>query len=128
MISLFHQYRVRPVCTFMQSDQALYFWLANFKFLSWYPQIDNGQFHKWKVDTSVIKIKRFDVCVSARFSSFICEQLLHFSRDFDQTLTETFNKYLCIYFRCFVFQTFLPELWPFIKARWIHYTSTAHCL
>ena len=32
----------------MQSDQAFYRLLANFKFVSWYyPQIDNGQFQKW---------------------------------------------------------------------------------
>ena len=29
VISLCHQYRVRPVCTSVQSDQALYFWQTN---------------------------------------------------------------------------------------------------
>ena len=32
VISLCHQYWVRPACT-----SVLYCWLANFKFLSWYP-------------------------------------------------------------------------------------------
>ena len=32
IISLCHLYRGRPACTSMQSDQALYCWLANFKF------------------------------------------------------------------------------------------------
>ena len=31
VISLCHQYRARPECTSMQSDQALYCWLTNFK-------------------------------------------------------------------------------------------------
>ena len=29
-----HQYRARPACTSVQSDQALYCWLTNFKFSS----------------------------------------------------------------------------------------------
>ena len=37
VISLCHQYRTRLACTSVQSDQALYCWLANFKFSSWYP-------------------------------------------------------------------------------------------
>ena len=32
LISLCHQYRARPACISMQSDQALYRWLTNFKF------------------------------------------------------------------------------------------------
>jgi hypothetical protein len=28
----------RPGCSFIQSDKALYCWLANFEFSSWYPQ------------------------------------------------------------------------------------------
>ena len=36
VISLCHQYRARPGCTSMQSDQALYCWQTNFKFSSWY--------------------------------------------------------------------------------------------
>ena len=31
-IRLCHQYRARPACTSVQSDQALYCWLTNFKF------------------------------------------------------------------------------------------------
>ena len=31
--SLCHQYRARPACTFVQSDQALYYWLTNFHVL-----------------------------------------------------------------------------------------------
>ena len=34
VIILFHQYRVRPACTFIQSDQALYCWMTNLKFSS----------------------------------------------------------------------------------------------
>ena len=34
VISICHQYRARPACIPMQSDQALYCWLANVKFLS----------------------------------------------------------------------------------------------
>ena len=37
MISLCHQYIVRPVCISVQSDQALYCWLTNFRFSPWYP-------------------------------------------------------------------------------------------
>ena len=36
-VSLCHQYSARPACTSMHSDQALYCWLTNFKFSSWYP-------------------------------------------------------------------------------------------
>ena len=32
VISLSHKYRARPACTFVQSNQALYCWLANFSF------------------------------------------------------------------------------------------------
>ena len=34
VISLCHQYRARPACTSVQSDQALYCWLTNCKFPS----------------------------------------------------------------------------------------------
>ena len=44
VISLCHQYRARPACTSVQSDQALYCWLAN-SYLD-IPKINNGQF--WK--------------------------------------------------------------------------------
>ena len=37
VISICHQYRARPGCTSVQSDQTLYCWLTNFKFSSWYP-------------------------------------------------------------------------------------------
>ena len=37
VISLCHQYWARPACTSVQADQALYCWLNNFKFWSWYP-------------------------------------------------------------------------------------------
>ena len=33
VICLCHQYRARPACTFVQSDQALYCWLTNSIFL-----------------------------------------------------------------------------------------------
>ena len=37
LICLCQFYRASPVCTFMQSDKAaLYCWLVNFKFSSWY--------------------------------------------------------------------------------------------
>ena len=36
VISFCHQYRARPACTCLQSDQALNCWQTNFKFLSWY--------------------------------------------------------------------------------------------
>ena len=26
-----HQYRARPACTYVQSDNVLYYWLTNFK-------------------------------------------------------------------------------------------------
>ena len=35
VISLCHQYRARPACTSVQSDQALYCWQIYFKFSSW---------------------------------------------------------------------------------------------
>ena len=34
VISLCHQHRARPAWTYMQSDQALYCWLTNFKISS----------------------------------------------------------------------------------------------
>ena len=37
VISLCHLYRARPACISVQSDQALYYLLTNFKFSSWYP-------------------------------------------------------------------------------------------
>ena len=52
---LCHQYRVRAACTDMQSDQALYCWLANFIFSSWcdeIPKNDNGLFQNWKMGYS----------------------------------------------------------------------------
>ena len=52
VISLCHQYRARPTCTTVQSDQALYCWLTNFKFSPYHdiPKYYNEQFQKWKVD------------------------------------------------------------------------------
>ena len=38
VISLCHQYRARPASTPVQSDQAVYCWLTNFKSSSWYPE------------------------------------------------------------------------------------------
>ena len=38
VISLCHQYKARPACTSVQSDQALCCWLTNFKCSSGYPQ------------------------------------------------------------------------------------------
>ena len=37
VFSLCHQHRARPACTFVQSDQAPYCWLTNFRFSSCYP-------------------------------------------------------------------------------------------
>ena len=37
VITICHQYRARPSCTPVQSDQSLNCWLTNFKFLFWYP-------------------------------------------------------------------------------------------
>ena len=33
VVSLCHQYKGKPVCTSMQSEQALYYWLTNFQVL-----------------------------------------------------------------------------------------------
>ena len=35
VIILCHQCRARPACTSVLSDQAIYYWLTNFKFSSW---------------------------------------------------------------------------------------------
>ena len=49
--SLCYQYRARFACISVQSDQALYFWLANNLSLSLDTlYIDNGQLQWWKVD------------------------------------------------------------------------------
>ena len=45
VICFCHQYRARPACTSMKSDQALYCWLAKFKYLD-IPKNDNGQCQK----------------------------------------------------------------------------------
>ena len=49
-------------------------------------------------------------------NNFFCTQLLHFSRDFNQTLTEaSVIKCTGACFGCFAFWTFLAELWPFVS-------------
>ena len=57
-IRLCHQYGARPAYMSMQSDQALYCWLTNFKFSSWYPSKYNGQFKKRKMDYSIWEIQQ----------------------------------------------------------------------
>ena len=50
VISLCHQYRARPLCTSVQSNQVLHCWLTIFKFSSWYPEND---IPLWKMDYSI---------------------------------------------------------------------------
>ena len=53
VIGLCYQYRARPTCKSMQSDQALYCWLTRFKFSSWISLKTIGEFQKWNVDQSI---------------------------------------------------------------------------
>ena len=47
MICLFYQYRARLVGTSLQSDQALYYWLTNVKYLSQKMKMDSPKNGKW---------------------------------------------------------------------------------
>ena len=55
VISLCQQYRARPACTFLQSDQALFLWLPNCQVLILiilnFTRIDSSKI--WKMDFSI---------------------------------------------------------------------------
>ena len=73
MISLCLQYRARSACTSVQSDQALYCWLTNFKFSSRYPKMIMDSSKKWKMDYYVKEIQHM-FCV---WISQLCRTIRH---------------------------------------------------
>ena len=53
IISLCHQYRARPACISVPSDQAFFVSCPSSSFHLDIPKYDNRQFQKWKIDYSI---------------------------------------------------------------------------
>ena len=47
MFNLCHQYRAKPTCTSVQSDLALYCWMANYKLVSLKMTMDSSKNGRW---------------------------------------------------------------------------------